>query len=257
MLLSDGNGNLTVADAPGLDVTTDCMGISHGDMDLDGRLDTFLTALDRHWMLMADETGAYDIALASMPPLEGDQMGWGSSIVDIDNDGRNDLIVGTSEFSSLEPSGHPLLFLQQLEDGTFLELGAFVGLPTEAHTRAVLTRDLNSDGIVDILASDFASNPWLLLSNGCGSTNWIEVDGPAGGVVTVQAGGRTWTQMLTHTPGWSVSMQPRVHVGLGEVDSIDHVTLTLPSVDGPRTVALVGPLEPNQRLSWQETTRME
>ena len=257
LLLSDGSGNLTMADAPGLDVTTDCMGISHGDINQDGRLDTFLTALDRHWMLVADETGAYDIALASMPPLQGAQMGWGSSMVDIDNDGRTDLIVATSEFSSLEPTGHPLLYLQQLEDGTFLEVGEWVGLPTEANTRAVLTRDLNDDGIVDILASDFASGPRLLLSNGCGTANWIEVDGPAGGVVTVQAGGRTWTQLLTHTPGWSVSVQPRVHVGIGEEDSIDLVTLTLPSADGPRTVALVGPLEPNQRLRWSDTMRSE
>ncbi len=250
LLLADGAGGLVPADDPGFDITTDCMGISHGDINQDGHLDTFLTAMDRHWLLVADGSSAYDATATTLPPLADDQMGWGSAIVDVDNDGREDIVVGTSEFSVPDATPFPLLLLQQATDGTFTDIGATVGLPTAAHTRAVLTRDLNADGIVDIVATDFSGDPHLLLSEGCGADHWLEVDGPAGSVVRVTAGDRTWTHLLTHTPGWSVSQPPRAHIGLGTHTTVDRVTLILPAPGGSRAVHLVGPLDADQRLVW-------
>ncbi len=250
LLLGDGSGGFSIAPDGGLSVTTDCMGVSHADIDHDGRMDTFLTALDRHWLLIGDGPSGYDATATCLPPLEGAQMGWGSAPVDADNDGLVDLIVGTSEFSVHGALRWPLLLLRQDEDGIFTDIGPTVGLPPHANTRAVLTRDLNEDGVLDIIASDFSRDPWLLLSSGCGVGHWLEVDGPAGATVEVRAGGEVWTHLLSHSPGWAVSAPPRVHIGLGAHETVDLVTLFLPSSGGPEQVHLVGPIDANQRLSW-------
>jgi len=253
LLRGDGAGGLTLAEDEGLGVTTDCMGVSHADVNRDGGMDTFLTALDRHWLLHGDGVSAYDATASTLPPLQDEQMGWGSSLVDADNDGRVDIVVGTSDFSNLGARMWPLQLLRSGDDDTFTDIGGSVGLPEEAHSRAVITRDINSDGIVDILAADFSRDPWLMLSDGCGAGNWLEIDGPAGALVRVQAGRQSWTHLLTHNPGWGASQSPRVHLGLGEVDRVDLITLTLPGTEGPREVHLVGPVEVNQLIGWVQT----
>lgn len=93
-------------------------------------------------------------------------------------------------------------------------------------------------------------DPWLMLSEGCGTGHWLEVDAPAGATVQVKVGDQTWTHLLTTNPGWAASQPPRAHIGLGDHATVDRVTLTLPHPAGPRTITLLGPVETNQRIAW-------
>ena len=122
------------------------------------------TAIERNHLLLSQEGIWFDSGVVSLPPMATKQMGWGSAIVDVDNDGLQDILMATSDFSVPSYEPYPLWFLQQSSSGQFQDVGAEYSFPQSAATRAVLTRDLNGDGVVDILASDFLRSPWLLLS---------------------------------------------------------------------------------------------
>jgi len=63
-----------------------------------------------------------------------------------------DIVVATSGFSQDDPSNpgippYPLWMIEQQSDHTFVEVGAELGLEQESVSRAVLSQDINDDGI--------------------------------------------------------------------------------------------------------------
>jgi len=259
LLENDGAGGLeSAANQRGLDVVTFCMGTSWGDVNNDGLLDAYLATMDEHYLMLRDPGGSYYEAsnTAQFPTyvagFGANQMGWGSSLVDIDNDGLVDLLLGTSDFSDGNPTPYPLWLLHQQSDGTFAEISESLGLPQNAGPRGVITQDLNQDGVVDFLVGDMFRSPYLFLSDGCTASNWLEVQAPDGTQVLVESGGVRRVALITTDPGYGASVLPKAHFGLGEADSIDRITLALP---GGTEVALDGPIEPRRRLSWTPTSR--
>ena len=74
------------------------MGIAIGDYDLDGNLDIFKThfADDTNVLYRSDGKGYYnDVSIRAGIGVETRYVGWGTGMVDLDNDGFPDLFVAT------------------------------------------------------------------------------------------------------------------------------------------------------------------
>ncbi len=248
VLVNDGDGHFAVGDARGADLTLACMSSAAADLDGDGQLDLHLTGTDRQHALV-DAGGAWVDAAAAwgLPSYGGEQMPWGASATDVDNDGDVDLLVATSGFSIEGATGYPLQLWERDGDSGWTEHGEALGLPQAAGTRAVLTTDLDGDGVIDILASDFARTPWLFSSTGCTDAGWIEIEAPTGTRVEVQAGGRRRVALVSDHPGMAATGPAVAHIGIGDAETVDLVRAAVPW-HGEQV--LVGPLPTRQRVTW-------
>lgn len=248
LLLNDGAGGLVEATPPGAGLVMDCMSVSAGDVNGDGQLDLLLSGLARTALLIATEDGFVDVARAwgiEMPSWE--KMDWGSDIADLDNDGLPDMIVNRSGFSPEDPGTAPPDVLRQSAPGVLQP--APWGISPPRSTRNTVTVDLNNDGVLDVVYLMLDGAPELYLSEGCTAGAWLEIDAPEGTIARVEAGGRTWAMPVTGQPGFGASRPTLAHIGLGDVDVIDRVTLAVPWQSRP--VVLNGPVQPRQRLRWR------
>ena len=94
--LYQGNGNFEFTDVTqqaGLDISLYGMGVAVGDVDNDGDVDVFLTAVGANRLLRNDNGKFVDITDAAA--VAGDDQAWGTSacFFDYDNDGLLDLFV--------------------------------------------------------------------------------------------------------------------------------------------------------------------
>lgn len=246
----DGSGGWALAEGTGLEVVGDCMGLSAGDLDREGKLDLFVTGTGHDWLLERDDGGWADGAVArGIPTMEPTEMAWGGALVDLDNDGRTDLLAASASLSELGATSWPWRALQQQADGRFEAWPAGLDLPEAAGVRAILARDLNGDGVLDLLGSDFQRGvPWLFLSDGCTVDHWLAVDAPEGSLVVVDAGGVQRAAQVTGMPGYGASAAPLAWVGLGTTATVDAVVLTAP---GQSPVRLEGPLAARRTVRWR------
>ena len=176
-------------------------------------------------------------------------MGWGAALGDLDNDGLADLLVGTSDFYGAEMVPFPLWWFRADETGAFTEEGAARGLPQEAHSRGVVTRDLNGDGLPEWIVGDALQSPTVWWSGGCGAGHWVDVEAPSGTRVTVEAGGDTYAALVTTDAGWASSGPARAHVGLGAHATIDRIMVAPP---WRALVALEGPIAADREVKWED-----
>lgn len=233
----------------GLDLITHCMGSDWGDLDGDGRLDLVIGDVNRIWLLQNDaELGMIDVTHSRWSgTVAADQMYWGMSVSDLDNDGRTDLLMPTSWFLDGTEQPWPVRLAMQQADGHFEEQGAAFGLPEEADARTVIAYDWNADGVLDLVFGDGQRSPWIYESNGCTDQRWLTLRGPEGTRVEVEAGGRRFVALITSESSFASARPRSAHIGLGELDTIDRVTWHLPWA-APVTVE--GPFPTRSVLRW-------
>ena len=248
VLFNDGTGRFTLGDDEGLGITTYCMSASVADLDGDGVLDMFVGAATGQFALVRTRAGYVDEAAAwGLRTFDGVQMPWGTAAVDADNDGLVGVVMTTSDFNVPAPEWFPILVDHPVTPSEWVVESEAWGLPQSTGSRAVLARDLNRDGVVDLVAADFRNSPWLLVSDGCTAQSWVEVSAPPGTVVRVEAGGQAWTALATDDPGFAATGPSLAHIGLGQEPTIDRVVATVPWV-GERV--LVGPFAARRRIEW-------
>ncbi len=246
-LCNAGDGTFTACDDRGAAVSTFCMGMSRGDVDGDGTMDLFIGSSGEVILLLDSAAGFIDSTYSALRVLFDDkQMVWGTAVEDIDNDGDADLLAANGDFS--DGDGLWPLWLYTQDDGWFTEVGESLGLPQETGGRALLLRDLNADGVLDVLMADKAEPTLLLLSDGCTAAGWLQVAAPRGSWVRVEAGDKSWLGLATDDPGFAAAGPAIAHIGLGEESVVDRVVLDVPWVG---EVVLEGPLDARQRVSWE------
>ena len=217
------------------------MGIGVGDYDLDGNLDIFKThfADDTNVLYRNDGKGHFDdVTIRAGVGVETRYVGWGTGIVDLDNDGFPDLFVVTgSVYPEVEqklpayPFRTPRLVFRNLGDGRFEELideaGSGVGA---AHaSRGCAFGDFDNDGDVDILVMNMNEPPSLLRNDVTGNGRWLKVllvgaasnRSAIGGRVIARYGGRTQAQEVTAQSSFYSANDRRLHFGLGEATKAD------------------------------------
>ncbi len=233
----------------GLGVAEAGMGVAAGDVDGDGMTDLFVTnyfnetnTLYRNDRLaFTDVTAAFGLAAPSRQRL-----GFGTSLVDANNDGWLDLFVANGHVQSYpaELQRHtpfeqlPQIFLNQ--QGTrFQEVSAESG---PYFQRAIVGRsaglaDFNRDGRLDIAVLHLNGPAALLQSDTevAGQSLTLKLMGVTsnrdaiGASVEVHAAGRRIVRLCQGSQGYLSTDSRRVHVGLGKAMQADSVTIRWPS----------------------------
>lgn len=220
------------------------MGVDVRDMDNDGHDDIFITALFNESFPLFRNTGRgrfLDVTYAARvggPALP--YSGWGAAAVDLDNDGRKDLIAAagdvnnnTEQFAS-RASKQPLLIWWNR--GKTYQLETF-GVP--ARYRGAAFGDLDNDGAIDMVITALGERPRVVWNRATGANHWIGFDAPLGALIRIQTeNGEQWNRAAA-SYSYASSNDARVHFGLGASTRVIEADITLLSGDvrklGPQT----------------------
>jgi hypothetical protein len=217
------------------------MGVAVGDYDLDGELDIFKTNFsdDTNVLYRNDGRGYFtDATIRSGLGVETRYVGWGTGMVDLDNDGLPDLFVVTgSVYPEVEralptyPFRTPRLVFRNLGGGRFEELieEAGPGVAATHPSRGCAFGDFDNDGDLDVLVMNMNEPPSLLRNDVTGGGRWLKVllqgvksnRSAIGARVVARYGGRTQVQEVTAQSSFYSSNDRRLHFGLGTSASAD------------------------------------
>ncbi|HKD59502.1 MAG TPA: CRTAC1 family protein [Terracidiphilus sp.] len=217
------------------------MGVSIADYDCDGRLDIVRT----HYMNQATGLyhnigkGEFEDATAKAGLMhERRFVSWGVGMFDLDNDGNPDIFLVTGQvYPELEPvlpkyprRGPRLLFRNQ-GNGRFAQVNEETqpALAARHVSRGVAFGDFDNDGDLDIVIMNQNEPPSLLRNDAPSGNHWIKVHlqgtksnrSAIGARVTIRAGGKTHVQEVTSQSSYVSSNDPRLHFGLGVVETAD------------------------------------
>jgi enediyne biosynthesis protein E4 len=217
------------------------MGVGVGDADLDGNLDIFKTnfADDTNVLYRNDGKGNFDdVTIRSGLAVETRYVGWGTGIVDLDNDGFPDLFVATGgvypEVGKKVPAypfSTPRLVFRNLGDGRFEELieEAGPGVSDPHASRGCAFGDFDNDGDIDILIVNMNEPPSLLRNDVTSGGHWLKVRvigvhsnrSAIGTRVIAHYGNRTQIQEVLAQSSFYSSNDPRLHFGLGAETAVN------------------------------------
>jgi hypothetical protein len=220
------------------------MGVDSGDFDNDGRLDFYVTSYqgqlatlyrnlgDGFFDDVTQRTGA---GLGSL-----NQVTWGCSLVDLDNDGHKDLffacghlidnIDGLDDSTSYRAT--PVV-LRNMGNGRFTNVSASCGDGTRQMSvgRGAAFDDLDNDGRVDVVINNSRRPPTVLRNESETGNHWIQLrlrgvesnrDG-VGAHVTVVAGDLRQMDEVHSGRGYQSHFGSRLHFGLGARDRVDRI----------------------------------
>jgi hypothetical protein len=241
------------------------MGVGVGDYDLDGNLDMFKTnfADDTNVLYRNDGKGNFDdVTIRSGLGVETRYVGWGTGMVDLDNDGFPDLFVATgSVYPEVErkvpayPFHTPRLVFRNLGDGRFEELVEEAGSGvSEAHSsRGCAFGDFDNDGDMDILVMNMNEPPSLLRNDVSSGSHWLKVlligvktnRSAIGTRVVARYGTRRQAQEVIAQSSFYSANDRRLHFGLGTETVADltirwtnGTTETVPNVAADQLVTI-------------------
>src|SRR6266567_3906091 len=217
------------------------MGIGIGDYDLDGNIDIFKTNFsdDTSVLYHNDGKGNFDdITVRAGLAVETRYVGWGTGIVDFDNDGFPDIFVATgSVYPEVErrvpayPFRTPRMLFRNLGDGRYEELmeEAGAGVVATHSSRGCAFGDFDNDGDVDVLVMNMNEPPSLLRNDVSGGHHWLKVflvgvqtnRSAIGSRVIARYGNRRQAQEITAQSSFYSVNDRRLHFGLGAETSAD------------------------------------
>ena len=217
------------------------MGVGVGDFNPDGRLDIFKTHFsdDTSVLYRGSAGGAFDdVTIASGIGVETRFVGWGTGMVDLDNDGFPDIFLVTGgtypEVAAKSPGyavNTPRVIFRNLGNGKFEELIESAGEAIAARhcSRGCAFGDFDNDGDVDILIVNLNEPPSLLRNDVTGDGHWLKIKlvgmksnrSAIGARVTARYAGKTQVQEVLSQSSFYSANDPRLHFGLGAATTAD------------------------------------
>jgi hypothetical protein len=217
------------------------MGVAVGDYDLNGNIDIFKTnfADDTDVLYRNDGKGNFDdVTIRSGIGVETRYVGWGTGMVDLDNDGAPDIFVATgSVYPEVEkrlpsyPFHTPRLVFRNLGEGRFEELieEAGSGVSAAHASRGCAFGDFDNDGDMDVLVMNMNEPPSLLRNDVSGRNHWLKVllvgvqtnRSAIGTRVIARYGKRQQAQEVLAQSSFYSTNDRRLHFGLGAETAAD------------------------------------
>jgi len=223
------------------------MGADARDIDNDGRVDIFETALrNESWPLFRNlgnglfNDATYESGLIG-PTLA--RSGWGNGIFDFNNDGWKDLFVAGGEVSDplgseRDRSMQPNAVFANMKNGRFVDASLEAGVTAHKGVhRGAAFGDLDNDGRIDAVVTALdgtlevwhnvspPKNHWLLVKTIGTKSNR---DGVGAKLRLVTAEGVQFNYVTTAV-GLSSSSDGRVHFGLGGETTVEELQILWPS----------------------------
>jgi hypothetical protein len=207
-----------------------------GDLDGDALPDLLVTDTSYGSLYRATPEGIFEdwVLQSGLAAPSAQWVSWGGGFFDYDNDGDLDVLLVNGDLK--QPTGRPDLLLANRGDGTFERADGGPYFLTEGLGRGGAFADYDDDGDLDVLVTHLDGAPVLLRNDLETGNHWVTFSLEArhghwqalGARVTVEAGGRRWTQVQHTRAGYLTQSDPRLHFGLGPAERIDRVEVIWP-----------------------------
>jgi len=224
------------------------MGVDFRDYRNDGRPGIFITALGGETFPLYRNEGNDLFTMDTYPANIGfptyKMSGWGTGIVDFNNDGYKDLFSANSHVSEnadIDPQQHYLqtnAIFENMKNNTFQDVSAHAGLSLRAAHRGAAFGDLNNDGKIDVVVSVIAGHAELLYNTTANGNHWLLIqtigtksnrDGIGTQIKLTSHSGSAQFNQVTTAGSYASSSDKRVHFGLGRDKLVKEITLRWPS----------------------------
>jgi hypothetical protein len=225
------------------------MGSTVADYDNDGHPDIFKTNFSDDSSSLYHNTGdgtftstIFDVGLG----LNTQYLGWGTMFLDIDNDGRPDILLVNGHVYPEVDSAHlgssyrePRLLYWNAGSGKFKDLSQQCGpgCTQPAASRGLAIGDLWNDGRISAVVNNMSGQPMLLVNQAANRNHWLGVitrgtqsnrDG-IGAKVTVLAGSHKFVEEVRSGSSYISNNDLRLHFGLGNSQAVDGIQVRWPN----------------------------
>jgi hypothetical protein len=225
------------------------MGSTVGDYDNDGRPDIFKTNFSDDSSSLYRNVGdgtftatIYDAGLG----LNTHYLGWGTMFVDVDNDGRSDILavnghvypeVDTAHLGSSYRQSRLLYWNGGNKKFKDISAQCGRGCTEPKSSRGMAVADLWNDGRMSAVVNNMSGQPMLLVNQARNPNNWIGVitrgvksnrDG-IGAKVAILAGGHRYVQEVRSGSSYISNNDMRLHFGLGSSTEVERIEVRWPN----------------------------
>jgi enediyne biosynthesis protein E4 len=226
------------------------MGSTIGDYDGDGRPDIFKTNFsdDSSSLYRNNGDGTFNSTIFEAGlGLNTHYLGWGTMFIDVDNDGRPDILsvnghvypeVDTAHLGSTYRQSRLLYW--NSGNGKFKDISAQCGpgCTEPQSSRGLAIGDLWNDGRMSAVVNNMSGQPMLLVNQAFNNQNhWLGVIARGtksnrdaiGAKVTVFVAGRKFVQEVRSGSSYISNNDMRLHFGLGSSANVDHIEVRWPN----------------------------
>ncbi len=228
--------------AYGLEDYGNGMGIATGDYNNDGFFDIYLTNIAEfaaNPLFTAQAVGDFE-NYAAETGVDSAGWAWGTSFLDADLDGDEDLYVVNGYIYSHHTNK---FYKNMLMEGSniFKDISEMTQADGPADAMSLTTFDYDNDGDQDMLVSNTDNTPYLyqnlsIIPNRVSERNWlkVELEGTAsnrdglGTILRAYAGGMAFHRYYHGAGLLSQNLVP-VHFGLGMHDMVDSLFISWPN----------------------------
>lgn len=226
------------------------MSAAWSDLDDDGLLDMLVEFDPTHSVFAGTASGPWRDLTASLPfrlqqgPARP-MLSWGSALLDVDQDGRDDVVMthGDDQSSAYDP-GHAIgpqhtTVFWNATGMRFADITALTHLDAPGQWRALTAGDLEGDGDPDLIVGGFGDPPKLFRNDVAAGNHQLALRlrgttsnhlGVGARVAAYLPGGAAPVTRVAGSFASPVTLsEPLVFVGVGALERAPRVTVTWPS----------------------------